>query len=136
MAVAQLKPTLFSLRHLCPTISGHRYFWTAHRVAYFFTYDFLPPHWTGYVVDHTCHRDSTCRGGKLCLYRRCVRPDHLTLATRQANTRYGRGPHVLYAAGYTPKLPDHRRAGSSCSVDHCLKPELSAGFCSAHYFRW
>lgn len=36
----------------------------------------------GLTLDHLCHtRSTTCAGGPSCLHRRCVRPDHLELAT-------------------------------------------------------
>lgn len=40
------------------------------------------------VVDHTCHNaDPTCPGGRACLHRRCVNPDHLDLVTQGENLR-------------------------------------------------
>lgn len=40
----------------------------------------------GLMVDHMCHnQDPTCAGGKNCAHRRCVNPDHLTLATNREN---------------------------------------------------
>lgn len=43
------------------------------------------------LVDHRCHgEDKSCPGGKTCLHRRCVRPDHLEPVTSGENTRRGR----------------------------------------------
>lgn len=55
----------------------------AHRWAY--------ENWVGLIagrleVDHLCHsRSTTCAGGKDCLHRRCVNPDHLEPVTRKVN---------------------------------------------------
>lgn len=45
-----------------------------HRFAYEIAKGQIP---NGYDVDHTCHNDSTCRGGGPCPHRLCVNPDHL-----------------------------------------------------------
>jgi len=60
----------------------------------------------GRVLDHLCHTQSNCPGGKTCIHRRCCNPDHLELVTRRTNlergipnmgvkpgTRYKRNPH-------------------------------------------
>lgn len=40
----------------------------------------------GMDVDHVCHNiDLDCAGGKTCLHRRCVNPDHLEPVTRAVN---------------------------------------------------
>lgn len=40
-------------------------------------------------LDHLCHSfdDGTCPGGRLCVHRRCVRPDHLEPVTVEENNR-------------------------------------------------
>jgi hypothetical protein len=44
-------------------------------------------------LDHLCHNaDLQCPGGRGCPHRRCVRPDHLEVVTRQVNVRRGRSP--------------------------------------------
>lgn len=44
----------------------------------------------GLVWDHVCHnRDEECKGGAICLHRRCVRPEHLEQVTLAINTRRG-----------------------------------------------
>lgn len=53
------------------------------------------------IADHRCHNeDPTCPGGRSCLHRLCVRPDHLHEVTQRQNlaasnavrTRVGRRP--------------------------------------------
>lgn len=46
----------------------------AHRVAYELTVGPIPE---GKHLDHRCHNESDCPGGKGCVHRRCVNPDHL-----------------------------------------------------------
>lgn len=47
----------------------------AHVVAYEL---FVGPIAPGLEIDHLCHNaDHECRGGRLCLHRRCVNPEHL-----------------------------------------------------------
>lgn len=59
-----------------------------HRIMYEF---FIGPIPTGLDIDHICHNeDLSCRGGKTCLHRRCVNPDHLRAITRQENFAAGR----------------------------------------------
>lgn len=41
-------------------------------------------------LDHLCHsRDNACLGGRACVHRRCVNPDHLEPVTLQENIRRG-----------------------------------------------
>lgn len=62
---------------------------TAHRVAWELLVGPIPD---GMTIDHVCHNDDTmCAGGAGCPHRRCVRPDHLRVATSAENTRAGRG---------------------------------------------
>ena len=59
----------------------------AHRFAYELLVGPIPE---GLTVDHQCHnRDAGCRG--LCVHRRCVRPEHLILATYRENVLASRG---------------------------------------------
>ncbi len=39
----------------------------------------------GKDLDHTCHDSNTCKGGDICLHRRCVNPWHLEPVTRKVN---------------------------------------------------
>src|SRR5580698_11378349 len=55
----------------------------AHRVAY--------RHWIGpiplrHTIDHTCHNESDCLGGRSCPHRRCENPDHLEAVTNRENS--------------------------------------------------
>jgi len=62
----------------------------AHRAAYEV---FVGPIPVGAQLDHTCHnQDSDCSGGKTCLHRRCVNPEHLEAVTQTENQR--RSPHT------------------------------------------
>jgi hypothetical protein len=63
---------------------------SAHRVAYTLLVGPIPP---GLEIDHLCHsRDQMCPGDITCPHRRCIKPSHLELVTRQVNTlrRYRR----------------------------------------------
>lgn len=45
----------------------------------------------GYELDHLCHtKDKICKGGKTCLHRKCVNPEHLQLVTQAENIRNSR----------------------------------------------
>jgi len=46
-------------------------------------------------LDHTCHNNSGCSGGKSCEHRRCVNPDHLEPVTRKINANRGEVGHYL-----------------------------------------
>lgn len=59
----------------------------AHRFAYEICVGPVP---AGLDLDHVCHTlSTTCPGGRSCLHRRCVRPDHLQPVTRSENLRRG-----------------------------------------------
>lgn len=61
-----------------------------HRVLWELIYGLVPE---GQDLDHQCHnQDSGCPGGRCCLHRRCVNPQHLLPRTRGQNLRAGRGP--------------------------------------------
>ncbi len=57
------------------TIGSHRFSYEFHRGP-------IP---NELEVDHECHTPSNCDGGDLCIHRRCVNPDHLTLTTHAKN---------------------------------------------------
>lgn len=46
-------------------------------------------------LDHTCHNNTDCKGGKSCLHRRCVNPIHLNPVTRKENANNGNCGHYL-----------------------------------------
>jgi len=75
------------------TIGGRQQ--ASHRVAYEWEIGPVPK---GHVLDHGCHTaDASCTGGRACLHRACVRPDHLEPVTRGTNTLIGRGPSAANA---------------------------------------
>lgn len=48
---------------------------------------------TGLDLDHKCHTESeTCLGGKTCLHRLCVNPEHLEPVTERENSIRSLGP--------------------------------------------
>lgn len=55
-----------------------------HRVAYEAAIGRIP---AGLVLDHICHDPATCVGGRTCIHRRCLRPDHLRAVSAAANAR-------------------------------------------------
>jgi hypothetical protein len=64
-----------------------------HRAAYEV---FVGPIADGLQIDHLCHsRDVSCRGGNVCLHRRCINPHHLEPVTPRENTLRGRGPSAV-----------------------------------------
>jgi hypothetical protein len=57
----------------------------AHRASYILH---IGPILDGLHVDHKCHNlDKLCRGGTVCLHRRCVNPLHLEVVTQLENNR-------------------------------------------------
>jgi hypothetical protein len=60
----------------------------AHRFSYELHRGEIPPRMD---LDHTCHNPSACEGGKSCIHRRCVNPDHLEPVTRKVNISRGCG---------------------------------------------
>lgn len=72
----------------------------AHRAVYELLVGPIPD---GLDLDHTCHTDDpTCAGGRYCLHRRCVRPDHLEPVTCKVNLRRGRRVGAQVAATHCP----------------------------------
>lgn len=80
-----------------------------HRVAYELRYGPIPAE---LVLDHLCHsRDPHCVGGRACLHRRCINPEHLEPVTQTENTRRGKSFSAQNAAK------------SGCSNGHAFTPE-------------
>ena len=72
----------------CVTTGGYGTVSICNRTVYVhrWSYEhFVGPILSGFDVDHTCHNESECLGGKACLHRRCLNPDHLRPKTRSAN---------------------------------------------------
>ena len=79
----------------------------AHRYAYEICVGEIP---AGVDLDHRCHNeDLACRGGMSCPHRRCVRPEHLEVATRREN---------LLRSQWTPAAINARKA--HCPQGHIL----------------
>jgi hypothetical protein len=55
----------------------------AHNVAFILVHGEIPK---GMTVDHLCHNgDLDCAGGKTCIHRTCVNPDHLEAKSLREN---------------------------------------------------
>jgi HNH endonuclease len=81
----------------------------AHRVAYELSIGLLPKQ---LVIDHRCHNaDKACPGGRSCLHRRCVRPDHLEPTDNISNILRGVSPPAL------------NRLKTSCANGHEFTPD-------------
>jgi hypothetical protein len=67
--------------------------WTGSRLVHRAVYTILVgPIPQGLDLDHVCHnRDDECPGGRICIHRRCVNPEHLVPTTRSDNVTRGRG---------------------------------------------
>jgi hypothetical protein len=104
----------------------------AHRVAYEMTTGPVPE---GKHLDHTCHNNSDCKGGKGCLHRRCVNPRHLDpIEPIENQFRSGRSPAAQNA------LKTHCPQGHEYSEDNtrhyagrrvCKACKRVAKFCKA-----
>jgi hypothetical protein len=91
--------------------NGYPRFWIddrwgyAHRAAHEL---FVGPIPEGHEVDHTCHNDSECAGGRDCLHRRCVNPLHLEPVEHRTNVLRGR------------TLARAHHAGTDCGFAACV----------------
>lgn len=82
-------------------------------------------------VDHMCHNeDESCSGGKRCLHRRCVNPNHLRAVTQKVNVLAGKtfaarnaaATHCIQGHEYTPENTYLWRGGrhcKKCNYDRC-----------------
>lgn len=78
-------------------VSAHRWLFERERMV-------VPE---GFDLDHLCHNlDNDCGGGDPCRHRRCVRPDHLEIVTRQTNSFRGRS-FILARATQTHCINGH-----------------------------
>lgn len=73
----------------------------AHRATYLAAFGPVPD---GLVLDHTCHDPTTCVGGRNCIHRRCVRPEHLeavTLAQNSSRNTWAARTHCAHGHALT-----------------------------------
>jgi hypothetical protein len=85
------------------TVAGHKV--KLHRLMYWMCRGPIRP---GFDVEHACHtRDDTCPGAphhsrfstaRVCVHRRCIRPDHLHACTHAENLRRGREQRARHRA--------------------------------------
>ncbi|MEV6737937.1 HNH endonuclease signature motif containing protein [Streptomyces sp. NPDC051104] len=92
---------------------------SAHRLAYELLVGPIPD---GMTIDHVCHnRSLTCRGGRECLHRRCVNPNHLEPVPTSENTkRAAQRPTATW--GRKGGLRGARRE-DACHRGHPMSPE-------------
>lgn len=82
----------------------------AHRLSY---EAFVGPIPETLDLDHQCHT-SACPGGRACIHRRCVNPNHLKPADRSENLGRGSGVGKVGRAAATKK----QRAKKRCKHGH------------------
>jgi hypothetical protein len=137
------RPTALERFWLKVDRSGDCWLWTAHEKGggyggfYFEGREWLAHKWSyehlvgavpeGLELDHLCHTwaGTECAGGKTCIHRRCVNPDHLEPVTRLENILRGRSLNALNAAkthclrnhAYTPENTGrHSRGTRFCRI--------------------
>lgn len=82
---------------------------SAHRVAYEAVHG---PIGVDLTIDHTCHNDDlSCPGGRECLHRRCVNPDHLEAVPLAVNLRRRYRDRCPNGHEYTPENTAYRVNG-------------------------
>lgn len=102
---------------------GKRRHASAHRLAYELQVGPIPD---GMTIDHLCHnRSTTCPGGRTCIHRRCVNPQHLEAVTSEENTRRAaaRPNHMMGGRG---QKRGPRKPMDFCSKGHEMTPENTA----------
>ena len=89
-------------------VYGYGHFWAdgkirrSHVVAYELTNGPVPD---GLGLDHLCHtHDEECPGGRTCLHRSCVNPEHLEAVTHAENLRRGK---IGQASGAQQRAKTH-----------------------------
>jgi hypothetical protein len=101
-----------------------------HRLVYQQTYGEIPK---GMEVDHICHNVAVahemCLGGKYCIHRSCINPEHLRLVTHQENQLEGlaglrnrkkcKNGHVLEEVGIVTRTRPNGKTGQLCA--ECLR---------------
>lgn len=100
---------------------GKRRTGSAHRIAWQFLAGRELPDFAHHL-DHVCHSQSDCQGGRACLHRRCANPEHLEVVSPQENIRRARD-NVAAAqrarfAILTHCRQGHELAGANLIVRH------------------
>lgn len=67
----------------------------------------------GYEIDHECHKLEECYGGRTCMHRRCVNPDHLAMVTKAKNAS-----RAHRRTTHNPIAAQINRAKTHCSQGH------------------
>lgn len=67
------------------------------------------------VLDHLCHKTTSCNGGPSCPHRRCVNPMHLVVTTNSGNVRrsFSERPTCRHGHTRTPENTAWIRAARS-----------------------
>ena len=101
----------------------------AHRISY---ETFAGPIQKGLDLDHLCHT-KTCAGGRNCMHRRCVNPEHLEPVTRKKNLQRGTNVGAAGRKSATRK----QRAKTHFAHGHKYTAETLGLYQSAtHKFRY
>jgi len=101
-----------------------------HRLVYQQAYGEIPE---GMQVDHICHNVAVahemCLGGKYCIHRSCINPEHLRLVTPQENQLEGmaglrnrkkcKNGHNLAEVGILTRKRPNGKTGQLCA--ECFK---------------
>ncbi len=100
---------------------GNGYPRLAHRLSYEAHKGPIP---AGKILDHTCHNPTECKGGKTCMHRRCVNPDHVKPTTQKINTSAERSQQFHESTG-NPRIitaqaiaAENKRNRTHCKKGH------------------
>lgn len=100
---------------------GHIGHHSAHRLVYEALRGPIP---RGLTIDHLCHtHDLSCAGGKSCLHRRCVNPNHLEAVTLEENSRRAGGRKTACPEGHPYDTRVERRGGVERRCSVCINAQ-------------